>query len=863
MQLKLKTNGRENPLGVNKSIVKLNVETENIKVDSICFQLFQNKRDMEIGKASCTLTSNRYFCYVGPLNSCEKYYWRATVYSGAKVYSASTSFETGLSNEDFTAKWVENPDYDGHVAEIKKTFHINGSVKKARLYIVGLGFYKSFINGKETDDNYFKPVLTDFDLRTGLNNKGYNEDNFNNDKKSVCYDTFDVTDKIKAGENSINVLLGTGWYCNEDKNITDPSFNYGNPKLIFELHVETKNGKQIIISDKDCQARNVNIKSQLFACDKIDFTAPENSYKKVKLAKAPTGKLYANEGVLDKVIEVIKPLNTAQNGGVTEYDFGKNHTGGLKMTVKGKRGRKLTVKFYEVKTNGELDILTGRWLAYEDGKYLIGHLDQQCEYILSGGDDFIEPYFHWSSYRYATLECDGDYEVKDVKSLFISSDVLQDGFFNCSNEFLNRLNEVFLTTQRANMHCSVPSDCPQREKLPYTGDGQLVAETVLYSLDVFNFYKKWFNDIVAAQGNNGYVPYTAPFIAGGGGLWWSNALVVIPDLLYRFSGDERIIMLAVDACLKLVDYYNTKHNGDYIIYGSDSSWCLGDWLTPEVTVLDKMYMNTLAWYFAICKTEEMCVIAGLNGKLPYLKDLKEKVKNAINEKYFNAKTCDYADGIQGANILPAINGVADALVAEKLLKKLVAQYDKDPHFDTGIVLTPKLLDALTLAGRSDVAFRVLTEKTAPSYYDMIDGETTLPEHWFKHWPGQPGTDVSHSHPMFGSVLLWVYKHVAGLDISELYAKKITYAPKVIKEVNGASMSKNTPYGRASVEYSVKEEFILKAEVPFGITGEIILPDYIETFTVDGNPATIMEKKDSKNTFVVYGGEHIVIGRIKR
>jgi alpha-L-rhamnosidase len=267
-------------------------------------------------------------------------------------------------------------------------------------------------------------------------------------------------------------------------------------------------------------------------------------------------------------------------------------------------------------------------------------------------------------------------------------------------------------------------------------------------------------------------------------------------------------------------------------------------------------MNTLAWYFAITETANMCEILGKKDYLPYLNELKEKVKKAINDNYFNSETLNYADGIQGANILPAINGVADNQTAKKLLDKMIEKYERDPHFDTGIVLTPRLLDALTAGGRSDIALKVLTEKTGPSYYDMLKGETTLPEHWFKHWPGSPDSYVSHSHPMFGSVLGWVYKNVAGLDLTHICDKKIVYAPKVVKEISSASMYKTTIYGKASIEYSTNADFIMKITVPFGIKGEVVLPDYISDVAVDNNPVGIKDK------FTLDGGKYVITGKIK-
>lgn len=855
MKITLKTNGKVNAIGVNPNVVKLSVEVEGISMTSVNCQIFKNKSDMERGNAIYSAMSSCNTQYASSCCECNtEYYWRATIFcADGKVYAESTKFETGMIGSDFSAEWICDPTFDGYVSEFKKSFNVDKKVKKARLHIVGLGFYHSFINGNPTDDYYYKPVLTDFSIRENLNNKHYNEDNFRTCTKTVCYDTFDVTDLIKQGENTLSVLLGTGWFCNTDKDITDPSYNYGTPRLIFELHIETQNGVQKVLSDTDCLVRATAIRSQMFEGDRIDFTAEDKPFINAEKEQAPTGKLIPNEGVLDKVFEQLDPISVSENNGVLEYDFGKNHTGSVRAIVKGKRGSKIRFQFYEVKKNGELNPNTSRWLAYQDGLYVIGHLDQVNEYVLSGDEDLVIPYFHWNSYRYVTICCDEPFEIKEIKSLFITADMKQNGFFECDNQFFNTLHEAFVLTQRDNMHCSVPSDCPQREKLPYTGDGQLVCETANYVFDAESFYRKWNRDIMTAQGKNGYVPYTAPFIAGGGGLWWSNAVVVVPFVLYNMTGDDRIIKDASFSALSLVDYYCSKHNGDYINTGSDSSWCLGDWLTPEVTVLDKAYMNTLAWYYAVDKTIEMCRIAHRSEELPRLEELKENVANAINQKFYNPETGNYADGIQGANILPILFGIAKGEIREKALNNLIEHYEKTEHFDTGIVLTPRLLDLLVEVGRSDLAYKLLDQKTAPSYYTMLQGETTLPEHWNKHWPGAPDSDVSHNHPMFGSVIAWLYKHVAGLDLTNLKSKEITFAPKLIKEVGSANASKKTVYGKVKVEYSTKNGFTMKISLPTALSGKVLLPEYLTDVKVNG--------KFYDNEFNVYGGDYVITASI--
>lgn len=866
MLIKLKTDGKYNPIGVGRERVRLSVYTEGVCAESYAFEIFKTHSDACAGNAFYSVKSDSRYVYVDGARfaDCTEYFWQATVFceNGETVRSELAWFETGISSNNFTAKWVKNSEFDGHASEFKKEFEINGRVKKARLYIVGLGFYKSFINGTETDDFYYKPVLTDFSIRKNLNNIDYDEENFKHGDKTVSYNVFDVTRLLKKGKNVLSVLSGTGWYCNTDKLITDLSFNFSDtPKLIFELRVTCTDGEIKVCSD-GCECRNVAVISQLFACDKIDFTAEELPFKSAALCEPPSGRLIPSECENDAVIEEIFPRSVTEKDGVTEYDFGKNHTGGLAFSVKGTRGSKLVLRYYETKKNGVLNPETSRWPAYKDGKYLIGHLDQTCEYILSGNEDEISPYFHWSGYRYVTLECDGEYRASGIKSLFISADIEKDGFFESSDAFLNRLNEAFLLTQRGNMHCGVPSDCPHREKLPYTGDGCLAAETVTYSLDAENFYRKWLKDIIASQGKNGFVPYTAPYIAGMGGHWWSNALVIIPFVIYNLTGDKQVIADAFEPCLKLIEYYDALHAGDYIITKSCLRWYLGDWLAPEVMEANKDYLNTLAFYFAVTETQKMCDVLGKTEQKANLERLRLKIKRAINERFFDKENLNYCNGIQGENVLPAVNGVADERIAEKLLKKMVEKYEKDPHFDTGIVLTPRLLDALTSAGRSDVAYKVLTEKTFPSYFAMLENETTLPESWGKCWPGNPDSEVSHNHPMFGSVLCWVYKNVAGLDLSALCDKKVIFGPKLIKEVKSAKCSKITPYGKASVDYRAEENFVMDAEVPFGCTGEIGLPPYIKDVVVHGGK--IIETKEDKTgkTLILRGGKYRIEGRIE-
>ena len=422
------------------------------------------------------------------------------------------------------------------------------------------------------------------------------------------------------------------------------------------------------------------------------------------------------------------------------------------MKVRGKRGDKLTVKYYEVLQHGEPNPHTSRWIAYLNGEKPIGYLDQQGEYILSGGEDEIAPLFHWNCYRYAEIEKSEACEILSVNSLFISADVAEDGEFRCSSKIINELYRAFVLTQKDNMHCGVPSDCPHREKLPYTGDGQLVAESAMYVFGAEEFYRKWFEDILAAQGKNGWVPYTAPFIAGGGGYWWSNALTTVPLVLYKFTGDKSILRQALQPSLKLVNFYDTMHEGDYVICKTCcDTWLLGDWLAPQQIASNTHYINTLAFYSAASQVKEMCEFLGERKIAEDMDNLRQKIKTAINGKFFDAENLRYGNGVQGENLLPLLNGIAEPEISEKLWEKTVAHYRETGCIDTGIVLTPVLFQALVEHGDTDLALKLLLNREYPSYAWMLEGETTLCEHWSKYWPDTCSPDTPNTEVLAGDV----------------------------------------------------------------------------------------------------------------
>lgn len=869
MGVKLFANGKVNPLGLDFGDIRLSVKTElNSAVEKITFQLFYSKAQADCGDAFLVVDSRDYQITVGSakFSKYQQIFWRAELFTKAeKITSDLAFFEMGCAFKNTDETWIENPGFKYKVSEFQKKFTLNSLPEKARLYIVGLGYYKSQINGKDTDDFFFKPLLTDFDYRLDINNVDYDEKNFYNDKKNIALDTYDVKNLLSVGENTLSVLLGTGWYCNDDKLNTDPCDRFGMPKLFFQLHLIDGDKVTVIESDESVLVRSLNRSSQLFRGDKEDFTLDKENFINAKICSAPSGALLEPMCPHDKIIETLFPISKTCENGVIEYDFGKNHSGSISAKVKGQRGSKIVFQYYEVKDENGLNPYSSEWIAYDVTCQPVTPVEvvyQRDEYVLSGGVDEIYPLFHFNCYRYVTVKCESGFEILDLKSLFISTGIERDGYFDCSEKVIADFYSAYVLTQRDNMHSGIPSDCPHREKLPYTGDGQLACESALYTFDSEEFYRKWLDDIIRSQGNNGWVPYSAPNIGGAGGYWWSNAMTVVPLKLYKFTGDKGVIKKAFEPCLKYIDYCNSVHDGDFVLKRSCIRWYLGEWLNPSETKVDVNYFNTLAFYTAVSQVIEMCEILGENAQKERLLILKQNISDSINANFYNKKEKHYASGVQAESLLPIINGIAPENERQAIFDKLVDGYKKDTHFDTGIVLTPVLLDALTENGQEKLAYQLFTADTAPSFKAMLDGETTLCEHWNKCWPGKEdcesgemaGVDVSHCHPMFGSVVSWMYKHVAGLDLTELYLNQVTIRPRFIDFIESASAQKQTKYGKVSVLYSAKNDFSMQIEVPFGLTATVILPEkYLKGKVLCGSEYTAEKVEKGCKKIIFFGG----------
>lgn len=866
MKFLLKCCGKTDPVGVDKLNIRLTFSTDgSIAVRSYQVLLWNAEGPV------CTVegqAKDGFTVRVDPtyLQDAAGYNWRVQVWltDGTTVISEPAYFETGISQ--WEGQWIGGDAPEGQVLAFKKEFDLDQLPQKARLYITGLGWFSPELNGRSLDGSYFIPPVTDYTPRPQVDSAHISTGH------QISYYTYDVTDILRQGRNILYAEVAGGYYSNREKLNFEPQpdFAFGEPCLIYELHLQDENGTVTkLCSSTDTQVRCTNKIAQLYSGDVIDFTKAPAEYKPARLVAAPTGELTAPECEADSLSQCLSPVRSWQTPEGTVYDFGVNHSGGLQFVAQAAEETELVIRFAEVlRADGTLNFETGAWHGKHNDTAEKKHIYQQNTYRLKKGKNEIAPKFSWFCYRYALIPSGEKVNISELKSLFIHMDLKHDGSFRCGEELLNRINETFIQTLFCNMHSGLLTDCPHRERLPYTGDGKLVMRSACYNLDMVDFYYKWFRDILNAQTTEGLIPNSAPYFGGGGGYAWGNALCTVSKNLYAFTGDKNVAQECYTAITKWLEYYSSKADKDHIIRSNSHSWMLGDWLAPDVVTSDVYYISTVC-YLQAAKTAAFFAGIVAPEQCQKWQTLIENITSGINRVFFREQSCGYGNGVQGENMLALAENIVPEKYRQQMNDQLQHHYlvETDGHLDTGIVLTPVLLDYLTDRGYQDIAWRIITARTYPSYFNLMEGDTTFCEHWSKKWPDyyfsengnsrfvKGGGELSHCHPMYGSVAAWLYEKVAGLDLSQLYRQIVLITPCFMAYLPWAEARKKTPFGEAGVHWSRENDVIkLNLTIPQGLTAQCQFPAVCKCLTDLATNQTYYPDQDGYFRFSMKSGQ---------
>ncbi|WP_256004851.1 family 78 glycoside hydrolase catalytic domain [Pedobacter deserti] len=791
-----------------------------------------------------------------PLTSGTTLFWKVMVWdenNEPSEWSAPASWTMGLlAAGDWKAKWIgtaPTPFPDSAITYpspyFRKEFVAGKKIQKATVYVSGLGFYELYLNGKRIGDQVLAPAVTNYDRRP-LKKLLYPYDDQSTQR--VLYNTFDVTTALNLKKNAIGMQLGNGWYNQRDRTVEGHMW-YDTPRLIFQLEIlYTDGSKATIVSDETWKTRTGPLlKDGIFTGEIYDARLElgdwasagyqDPKWKPATLVRAPTGSLHPQTAPFDKVMRTLVPTFDGRvNDSVYRYSLPETVAGWASIEVKGKAGSTLKI----------------RYVSEEAEDY--GQFDT---YILKGeGTETWEPKFTWHAFRYIEVTSkDVALNKESLKVKDVYTAVVPDGEFECSNPFFNKINSAYLKTQQANFHGSVSSDCPHRERLGYTGDGQVIVGNSIFSYDMRQFYRKWLDDMDDARNKKtGFVTHTAPFGGGGGGPAWGSAYVIMPWAYFNYYGDMTILTRHYTGMKQWVEYLQTRTNEKGLISREEpGGWCLGDWCTPGNVEVPSELVNTAYFYHV---TNLMTGIANVLGKgddqLKF-SELAKDIKKNFNAAYYNASGQTYWEGRQGADVFALAFGLVPAERYDTVFASLLAHLKKiNHHFDTGILGTPLLLNVLSANDRDDIAYKLMNQKDFPSFGYLLDEKNST---LWESWKG----DGSRCHPMFGSVVEWFYTGLAGIKVDQAAPgmNHFVIAPKTVTELDHCKASYRSPFGRIRSEWKRSGNGTMKVliEVPVNASATFVLPGGAQRAKDTSGAELQARKVDNKYVMEFQSGIH--------
>ena len=725
-------------------------------------------------------------------------------------------------NEIFgNAKWIM-PCEDLTSAIFRGTFNIDNTETGTKINICGLGYFILYINGKRVSDDEFVPAYSDYiprdrekmELAYPLTDKM--------DNRIYCM-KYDISAYVNKGENVIGVLVGGGYFHQFDRR-AEGLMDYGNIRLCYRI----ENGKNEFVSDEAVKYQQGFIKySSLFFGEKHDYigfdynwntlNASDENWKTSALCDGMEEiPMFIQNFHSDKVTETYKPVKIKDFGDYSLYDTGITTTG--YPVVKCSEANETIKIVYAENINDDYSL-----------NFISAGYENQIandEFITDGVTEYYQPYLLWHGFRYFTLT--NNAEPVEVRQIYTGAPVTSS--FECSDETVNWLYNTYVHTQLCNTHSAVVTDCPHRERLGYTGDGQLCAKAGMLALDLKSTYKKWIYDIIDCQDKTtGHVQHTAPFGGGGGGpIGWGGAILTVPYNYFKMYGDIEFLRECYRYMKKFTDYIESRCEKGIIVREEDKGWCLGDWCTPEKVSIPEAYVNTTMYVTQLEMLAELETVLGIDNQAT--KALAQSHRVALAEAYPCDDNGSFLGGLQGADAFACDCGICDETTFETLKSK----YAELGMFDTGIFGTYILTGLLFRKGAGELAFELLSSKKDVSFEFMRkNGATTLWENW--------NGEASHNHPMFGASVQYLFENVLGItQAPDSYAyNKIVIAPAEINALDFAKGHITTEKGKIYVSYKKRDGKIeFTVELPQNTTAEFIYADAEKTLGSGVNSFTI-------------------------
>ncbi len=774
---------------------------------------------------------------------------------------------SGKRSESLGEPWI--PD---SVKQLRRDFTISSPVKSARLYATALGAYLMALNHRRVGDQVLAPGWTDY-------------------RERVVYQTYDVTAQVRDGLNSLQVLLAPGWYETPLEWFQQPN-NYGvtPPALRAQLRIEHTDGSvEWVTTDQNWQAgTSAILHAEIYDGESQDLRVWEQEIASEANGHAPlpaTAQIIhpAPVAIVAQDFPPIRIELTLDSKTVTEpkpgvfiYDFGQNFSGVERVGIQGQRGTEVRMRFGEV--------LNSDGTLYTENLRTAKATDS---FILSGENDTLTPEFTFHGFRYAELTGSPTAPSKDaVKGLVFHTDAPWTAKLETGSAMINQLWSNILWGQRSNF-VGVPTDCPQRdERLGWMGDAQVFWRTASYNMDLAAFSRKFAADMRGTQVGS---PYYGIFSPGTvrpheeSAAAWSDAGVIVPWTSWLQTGDTTIIEQNWDAMTKYLDAIAAA-NPDFL-WKNEYGQPFGDWLSPEGKT-DERLLATAYWAWDVTLMRQMALATGRMDEAVKYAELFDKIRAAFQRQFVrgdgfvagadnspsqfgvinnpNAKS-EGGDTQTGYVLALHMNLLPDSLraaAAKRLVDKIEANHNL---LATGFLGTPYLLEELTKAGYTKLAYTLLLNTQYPSWgYMVTHGATTMWERWNGDKMRDDPSMNSYNHYAYGAVADWMFRYAAGIDATPMDAgfHTVVLHPVFDERLGHLSFDYDSVYGPIHSDWKMTlHRATWHLTIPANTTGWLplsatdVFKYKLDGVPLNGNPRVKVETRDGRSGFVLEPGSY--------
>ena len=843
---RLQVEMKSNPLGIDVAQPRFSWQIASDKPDLMQvgyrIQVAASPEDLQSGKnllwdsGEITSDCSLFIPYEGEmLQSRQSYYWRVKVKTNqsARDWSEVQMWSMAILNPtEWKARWIgenqmSNPgetdkDHTRLAARyLRKPFSINKEVKRATLYISGLGSSESYLNGKRISEDIFAPMPSHYPTR-------------------VYYNVYDVTDLLQQGDNLLGVVLGNGRYFA----MRNPGMlTYGLPSLLAQLEMEYTDGttEQVvsdtswkvtsqgpIIANNEFDGEEYDARKELKGWNTAQYD--DSAWKTAELMDEPQGKLVAQPNPNLTIQDTVKPIQViARSDGKYILDMGQNMVGWLNVQLKGKAGKPITLKFAEI-------------LNPDTTLYLANLRSAKVTDVYTPASDAAftwEPSFVYHGFRY--VEVDGlDYrpEPSDFSGYVIYDEMSTTGKFKSSNPLVDQIHKNAYWGIRGNYR-GMPTDCPQRdERLGWLGDRVTGASGEAYLFNNALLYNKWLQDIEDSMSPEGSISDVSPkyWTIYNDDVTWPAAFFTVAEMLHRQFGDDSAIRRHYPAMKKWMQHMEQTAMQDYII----TKDTYGDWcMPPEEQHLihsqdparktDGSILGTSVYYNLLHLMMKFADICGKSEDIAGYQQLADKMKEAYNKKFFNPETAQYGNNTVTANMLSLRLGLVPEGYEQKVFDNIVQKTEVDfkGHVSTGVLGIQHLMRGLTEYGRKDLAYKILTNEDYPSWGYMINkGATTIWELWNGD-TADPAMNSANHVMLLGDLLIWYYEDLAGIKCADdaVAFKKIEMSPVLPEGLDYVDASYESAYGTIESEWTRDgDKLTWRVVVPGNTSAQVYFPE---------------------------------------